>query len=36
MWLEISQTATIGVLDESELVVPVLADVFALVEDPVP
>lgn len=32
MWLEIKQTATVGVLDETELVVPVLADVFALVD----
>jgi hypothetical protein len=36
MWLEIKQTATVGVLDETELVVPVLADVFALVDEPVP
>lgn len=36
MWLEIKQTATVGILDEAQLVVPVIADVFALVEEPVP
>lgn len=35
MWLEIKQTATVGVLDEAELVVPAIADVFATVEEPV-
>ena len=36
MWLELSQSVTIGIDDESQLVVPAMADVLALVEDPVP
>lgn len=36
MWLDIRQTATVGILGEEQLVVPTVADVVALVEEPSP
>lgn len=33
MWLEVKQTATVGILAEEELVVPIVADIFALTSE---
>ncbi|HWB12724.1 MAG TPA: hypothetical protein VG826_26095 [Pirellulales bacterium] len=36
MWLEIKQTANMEILDEMQLAIPVIAEVFARVEEPFP